>query len=210
MTGLTLYNYDLDDRCYTVRLMASLAGTDLKLRSVDVFPGAEHRSDAFLALNPMGTVPLLEDGELRLAHLPAILPHVARAGTRGAAFLPGDTAQAARMADWLAFSVDDWSILSTARAASIFDAPGDLDALRAASVAALRLLEDHLVAQSLLGEGFVAGPEPTVADIALFPGFALARDLNIDHDAYPALRAWARRIRKLEGFTTMPGIPEYH
>lgn len=210
MTGLTLYNYDLDDRCYTVRLMASLAGTDLALRSVDVFPGAEHRSDAFLAINPFGDVPLLEDGDLRIAHLPAILPHVARCGPRGGSFLPDDPATAARMADWLAFSADDWSILSTARAASIFDAPGDLDSLRRAGIAALRLLEDRLVAQSLLGAGFVAGPRPTVADVALFPGFALSRDINIDHDAFPATRTWARRIRKLEGFTTMPGIPEYH
>jgi len=210
MTGLTLYNYDLDDRCYTVRLMASFAGASLTLRSVDVFPGAEHRSDAFLAINPFGDLPLLEDGDLRLAHLPAILTHVAGSGPRGAAFLPDDPVTAARMADWLAFSVGDWSILSTARAASIFDAPGGLAALRRAATSAMRLLEDHLVAQSLLGAGFVAGPRPTVADVALFPGFALSRDINIDHDAYPASRTWARRVRRLEGFLTMPGIPEYH
>jgi glutathione S-transferase len=210
MSLLTLYNYDLDDRCYTVRLMASFAAAPLTLRSVDVFPGNEHRSDLFRAINPLGRVPVLEDGDLRLSHLPAILPHVARAGPRGALFLPDDHVTAARMVDWLAFSADDWSVIGSARAASIFDAPGDSSDLHRASVAALRVLEDHLVSQSLLGADFAVGPDPTVADVALFPGFALSRDIGIDHDAYPALRAWARRVRALEGFMTMPGIPEYN
>ena len=43
-----------------------------------------------------------------------------------------------------------------------------------------------------------------------FPAFALSRDFGIDHDAFPALRRWARRLRRLPGFVTMPGIPDYH
>jgi hypothetical protein len=39
---------------------------------------------------------------------------------------------------------------------------------------------------------------------------ALSRDFGVDHDEYPALRRWARRFRKLPGFLTMPGIPDYH
>ena len=42
------------------------------------------------------------------------------------------------------------------------------------------------------GLEFFAGATATIADIALFPSFALSRDFNIDHDAFPALRRWAR------------------
>jgi glutathione S-transferase len=46
--------------------------------------------------------------------------------------------------------------------------------------------------------------------VALFPLFALSRDFGIDHDEFPGLRRWIRRFRALDGFITMPGIPDYH
>ena len=58
-------------------------------------------------------------------------------------------------------------------------------------------------------EWFVA-EAATLADLSLFPSFALSRDFGVDHDEYPALRRWIRRFRALEGFRTMPGIPDYH
>lgn len=210
MTSPVLWNYDLDDACYTARLMASLAGVEPELRAVDAYPGGEHLGPEYLARNPSGRLPMLEHGDLRLCHLAAILTHFARTGPRGATYLPADPAEVARMEDWLAFATGDYVVLADARAASVFGSTGDVDSLRQASVMTLRLLEDHMVAQTLVGQHFVAGDTPSVADVALFPGFALSRDSNIDHDAFPALRNWARRIRSLEGFVTMPGIPEYH
>ena len=204
-----LWNYDLDEACYTVRLMAGLAGVELELRALDIFPGAEHRGPEMLALNPLGRVPVLQDGPLTLCQPEAMLLHLARIGPRGGAFLPEDPAAVARMQDWLAFAARDLGPCAAARKTSMFDAPGDLDALRRAARDTLRLVEDHLTRQRLAGEGFLAGP-PSVADVALFPAFALCRDYNLDHDAFPALRLWARSLRRLEGFVTMPGIPDYH
>ena len=206
---MRLWNYDLDDACYRVRLMAGLAGVKLTLRSVDVFPGQEHRGAEMLALNPLGRVPVLQDGDLVLTQPEAMLLHLARSGPRGAAFLPDDPAAAARMQDWLAFAARDLGVAAAARQVAMFEAPGDPAALARAARDALRLVEDHLTRQRLRGAGFVAGPL-SVADIALFPAFALSRDFNLDHDAFPALRLWARAIRRLEGFLTMPGIPDYH
>lgn len=204
-----LWSYDLDDACYRVRLMAGLAGVPLELRPLDVFPGQEHLSPAMLALNPLGRVPVLQDGDLTLCQPEAMLLHLAGLGPRGGAFLPADPAAAARMQDWLAFCARDLAPCAAARRTAIFDAPGDLSALRRAARDALRLVEDHLTRQRLAGAGFVAGPL-SVADVALFPAFALSRDYNLDHDAFPALRLWARTLRRMQGFVTMPGIPDYH
>ena len=44
----------------------------------------------------------------------------------------------------------------------------------------------------------------------LLPHFALSRDFGIEHESYPALRRWFRSVRTIPGFTTMPGIPDYH
>jgi glutathione S-transferase len=210
MSEPVLWNYDLDDACYRVRLMASLTGVTLRLRSVDAFPGKEQLGPEMLALNPLGRLPLFQDGALTLAQTEAILLHLARTGPRGSAYLPGDVEGLARMHDWLLFSVRDLSAPATARAVAMFGIAGDVVVLGHAARHGLRLLEDHMVAQGHLGLGFVAGTAASVADVALFPAFALCRDFNLDHDAFPALRLWARRIRRLAGFVTMPGIPDYH
>lgn len=205
---MILWNYDLDDRAYRARLMASLADTPIELRTVDVYPGREHEGAAMRALTPLARVPVLVDDTLVLRQVEAILLHLARSGSRGAAFMP-EGADRARMDDWLAFAARDADVFSKARAAMVLGAPGDGEALRGESVAVLRILEDHLTASAVYDLGFVAGASPTVADIALFPVFALSRDIAIDHDGFPALRAWARRVRALPGFIGMPGIPDY-
>jgi glutathione S-transferase len=210
MSAPVLWNHDLDDACYRVRLMASLAGVTLKLRTVDAYPGREHLAPAMLALNPLGRLPVLQDGELTLTQPEAMLCHLARIGPCGAPFLPARAQEAARVQDWLAFAARDLGAASAARAAAMMERPGDPQVLARAARAALRVLEDHMSTQRHMDAGFVAGSAASVADVALFPAFALSRDFGLDHDAFPALRLWARRIRALPGFVTMPGIPDYH
>lgn len=210
MAAPILWNYDLDDACYSARLMAALAGLTLDLRSVDMFPGAEHLTPEMLARNPTGRLPILQIDNLTLTQPEAILLHLARIGPSGAAYLPDDPAAAARMHDWLIFAARALPCASQARAVAMLGAAGDLPTLTQAAHDNLLILEDHMTAQSHRGAGFVAGPAPSVADIALFPVFALSRDFYVDHVGFPALRLWARRVRGLQGFITMPGIPDYH
>jgi glutathione S-transferase len=206
---MILHNYDLFEDCYRVRLLAALTGQTLELRNVDAFPGFEQTSDKYLALNPLGRLPILEDGELILRDVMAILLYVV--GQDGEArYLPKDPKTHAQMLDWLGFACHDLAVANTARAVSLLDLPGDGPAAQAEARKLLRILDDHLTKQALTGAGYVAGTAPTLADIALFPSFALSRDFGIDHDEFPALRLWARRMRALDGFITMPGIPDYH
>jgi len=72
------------------------------------------------------------------------------------------------------------------------------------------VMEDHLTRRRFEGSDWFVGASPTLADLALFPAIALSRDFDVDHDEYPALRRWMRRVRALPGFVTMPGIPDYH
>jgi glutathione S-transferase len=209
MSAPVLHNFDLDEDCYRVRLLAALTGQTLEIRNVNVVPGGEERTPAYLALNPLGRLPILEDGDLRLTQTGAILRHLA-ARDPERRFLPDEPATRARMDDWMCFADRDLPVAARARAAAVLEAPGDLDALRAGAAAMLRLLDDHMTRQRIRGEGFVAGAGPTLADIALFPAFALSRDFNVDHDAFPALRLWARGVMALPGFAPMPGIPAYH
>jgi len=196
---MILYTYDLDETCYMIRLAASVLGRSLTIHNIDAFPGREHLSAPMLAINPNGALPVLVDRALTLTQPLGILMHLAE----------GRMAQNAQVFDWLGFAFGPLSAAAKARAVSMLNVPGDVDALRAAVRAALLVMEDHMTLQTLRGLEFFAG-DASLADLALFPAFALSRDCNIDHDAFPALRLWARRVRKLKGFITMPGIPDYH
>lgn len=206
---MKLYDYILSPSCYKVRLMAALTGVKLDLRAVDFHPGLEHRGPELLALNPAGSIPILEDGDLVLTESSAMLVYLAAKAAPD--WLAGSDAQeAARVQQWLSFSGRLTASLGGARLHEMLLRPGDIDALRASGIAALRELELGLVEQAERGQNFLAANRPTVADIACFPYVALAPDGGVPLDPYPAIRLWSRRLRSLPGFIEMPGIHRLH
>jgi glutathione S-transferase len=208
--SLVLYNYELDESCYKARLALSMLGLDWQAVAVDVFPGKEHLTLPFLTMNPSGRLPILKDGDFVLHGTEAILAHLARSHDPTGRWLPAQGRAFAAVMQWLNFSARDLDATIAARQHSLFDTPGDEATLRAASSRAIRIMDDHMTARGFARAEWFAAPHATIADIALFPAFALSRDFGIDHDEYPALRRWARRFRALPGFKTMPGIPDYH
>lgn len=210
MSDIVLYNYDLDENCYKVRVLLSMLGVEHRAVAVNAFPGKEHTTPPFLDMNPVGSLPILKDGDVTLFGAEAILAHLANSHDPARTWLPPGGADFARVMQWLVFSAGELSAAVAARAHALLDAPGDEAALRASARKALRAMDDHMTARGFAGADWFAADGPTIADIALFPTFALSRDFGVDHDEYPALRLWARRFRTLPGFLTMPGIPDYH
>ena len=206
---MKLYDYILSPSCYKVRLMASLTGVPLDIRPVDFHPGLEHRGPELLTLNPAGSIPILQDGDLILTESSAILVYLA--AKAGPAWLAGGKPEeAARVQQWLSFSGRLTASLGGARLHEMLLRPGDINALQRQGVAALRELELGLVEQAERGMRFLAADRPTVADIACFPYVALAPDGGVSLDAYPAIRLWSRALRSLDGFIEMPGIHRLH
>lgn len=209
MTRPTLYNFDLDDQCYRLRLTASVCDVDLDIHNMNAFPGSDHLAPDYLIKNPLGRIPTLEHGDLILRQTAAIQTYIAALSEK-TSLVPESTTEHAAMTDWLIFADRDLAVASVARATALLGAPGDGDALTAAARKMLRIMEDHMVRQGIWGKTFFVSKTPTLADLALFPAFALSRDFAIDHDEFPALRLWVRRVRAIDGFITMPGIPDYH
>lgn len=206
---MKLYDYILSPSCYKVRLMAALTSTPITLRAVDFHPGQEHLSPELLSLNPAGAIPILEDGDLLLTESAAMLVYIA--GKSSSEWLGNGTAeQSASIQQWLSFSHRLTGSLGGARLVEMLLRPGDLPALQAAGVKALRELEAALSEQRIKGQAFLVSDKPTVADIACFPYVALAPDGSISLDPYPSIRIWMRAIRALEGFIEMPGIHRLH
>ncbi|WP_267555132.1 glutathione S-transferase family protein [Rhizobium rhizogenes] len=210
MAGITLYNYEMDEGSYRARLLLSMLKLDHTMVAVDMFPGREETKPAMLALNPAGTMPVLSDNDLVLHGAEAILAYLAKAHDPAGLWLPEDAPAFGATMMWLHFSATALAPAVAARLKSLFDTPGDETALYAAARKAFRIMDDHMTLRQFDGLEWFVGDGPTLADLTLFPSFALSRDYGIDHDDYPALRRWVRRFRTIEGFRTMPGIPDYH
>lgn len=207
---LVLHDYELDQDCYKVRLLLSMLGLAYEKVAVDVHPGREHLSLAYLRLNPLGELPILVDGGFVLRGAEAILAYLAKTYDPSHAWLPDEPAAFGEVVQWLGFAHRDLAQATLARLHAMLETPADEEAVERASRRAFRILEDHMARRRLDGAEWFVGNHATLADLAIFPAIALSRDFGVDHDEYPALRRWMRRVRALPGFITMPGVPDYH
>ena len=207
---ITLYNYELDEGSYRVRMLLSILGVEHDIYSVNMLPGEEEKSLALRAINPCGSMPFMTEGDRTIFGTEAILAHLARHHDASGLWLPMDGEDFTQTMMWLGFASGPLKAAAEARALAVFGTPGDLDGQRAKARAAFRIMDDHMTLRHIAGEEWFAAANPTIADLALLPSFALSRDFNIDHEEFPALRRWLRRFRRIKGFITMPGIPDYH
>ena len=209
-SSITLYDFELSASCYKVRLLLSLLKLDYRRVHINFFPGFEHREAAFRKINPLGQLPALTDGDVTLRDAQAILTYLARAYDGTNRWLPDDPVAFAEVMMWLFFTASELSAATLARLSSLLAFPGDAEAAKKAARKGFRIMDDHMTRRELEGASWFVGDHPTLADLCLFPSIALSRDFGIEHDEFAALRRWMRRLRRLDNFIVMPGIPEYH
>jgi glutathione S-transferase len=175
---------------------------DLPYRFVEA--GAEtRRSPEFHTLNPLGQVPVLQDGDLVLTDSNAIMVYLVRRYAPGSAWLPDDPLGAAQVQRFLSVAAGE-VMYGPGIARMIAQWSMDGHAPHAARVAAklLAFLEQHLADRH-----FLAADHPTIADLACYSYVAHAPEGGITLDPYPAIRAWLRRVEALPGFFAMPASP---
>ncbi len=205
--AMVLYDYELSADAYTVRLALALLGLAYERRAVDVYPGREHETAEFRALAPLAAVPVLCDGGLVVETAEAILCHLAEVHDPEGVWWP--RARRSAVLKWVLFAARSLAAAAAARLEAILRQESPYTDAAATAQAALEEVEDHLVRADLVGEAFLAGPAPTIADLAVFPAAALSADWGLGHEDLPKLRCWTRRVRALPGFITMPGIAEF-
>nr|AAW78386.1 putative glutathione S-transferase [Agrobacterium vitis] len=166
----------------------------------------EEQTPAMLALNPLGELPVLKDGEQVLYGTQAILAHLARVYDPSGTWLPLDPAIFGGVMQWTLFSAAPLGCAVTGPAGGAVLADRVIfEVLKASSRPAFRIMDDHMTLRQMDGCEWFAGAGPTIADLALFPSFALSRDYGIDHDEFPALRRWIKRFRTVAGFLDHAG-----
>jgi glutathione S-transferase len=197
---IRLYDYELSGSCYKVRLLMNILGLRFEIVPVD-FVNKEHKTDKYLALNPFGELPILEDGSLRLRDAQAILVYLALKYDPHNKWYPDEASARGPISQWLATGGGELMNVSGARLVKALNYPLDLDKLHASAHRVFAIMNDYLASHA-----FLALDHPTIADIACFPYSALANEAGIDISPYPHLVNWVVRMRQIPGFVPMPGI----
>ena len=198
---IRLHRFALSGHAHRAELFLSLLGLPFERIDVDLANKA-HKTPAFLAMNPFGQVPVLQDGDVTLADSNAILVYLAMK-YGGEAWLPRDPVGAARVQRWLSVAAGLLAFgPAAARLVVLFKAPFNQAEVSARAHALFAVIEAELVAAP-----FITGATPTIADVALYSYTAHAPEGGIALDAYPRLRTWLKRIEALPGFVPMVASP---
>jgi glutathione S-transferase len=197
---IKLYRFRLSGHCHRVELFLSLLGLPCQLIDIDL-PGKQQKSPQFLALNPFGQVPVIDDNGVVLADSNAILVYLAlRYGEEG--WLPRDPSGAAAVQRWLSVAAGPLAFgPAAARVARMYKRPHNAEAMDRAH-ALLAVMEQELSTQD-----FLAGPRATLADIANYTYIAHAPEGGVMLDTYPLVQAWLKRIEALPGYIAMQPLP---
>lgn len=203
---MKLYFHPLSGHSHRARLFLSLIGVSAEIVEVNLAKAA-HKTPEFLALNPFGQVPVLDDDGVIVADSIAILVYLAKKYAEKS-WLPEDAAGAAAVQRWL--SVASGQIAygpCAARLVTVFGAKFDADEVIARAHAILTLIDAELGSRQ-----WIAADHPTIADVALYSYIARAPEGNVDRFRYHNVTAWLARIEALPGFypfqKTPIGIPD--
>ena len=198
---IKLYGHELSGNSYKVKLLLSLLHLEFEWIKIDVM-AAEQKGAAHLARNPFGQIPVIEDGAVTLADAQAILVYLARQ-YGGEAWLPLEALPLAQVIRWLSIAAGEVRQgPETTRLYHMFGMTNiSIDRATQKAEFILTQLDQHLSDRLWL-----EFDRPTIADVAVFPYVALARDGKIDLDAYVNVLAWIERVKQLPGYIPMKGI----
>lgn len=206
MTPLKLYCFAQSGNAYRVALMLELCGLPWEPVFVDFFNG-ETRTEAYRAVNEMGEVPVLVDGDLTLSQSGVILEYLAEKCGR---FLPEDAAGRREVMRWMLFDNHKFtSYFATLRFIVGLSGKPESEVtafLRTRATAAYAVADRHLA-----GSDFLVGNAPTIADLSLAGYIYYPERAGVVVADYPHLDRWATRIAALPGwkapYDLMPGHP---
>lgn len=169
----------------------------------------EQRHPDYLAINPMGKVPALRDGDLLLWELNAISQYLAdHAGETS--FFPADPKSRADIARWLFWEAGTWSpvvgVFTNENVRKPMLGTGVPDPQKVAEAEERFRPLAAMLNEHLAGRKFLLGNDVTLADF-IVGGAATYMDRGrIPIADYPNVKSWWTRLNAIDAWSsTMPG-----
>ena len=199
---IRLYRHALSGHSHRVELLLSLLDLPFERVDIDLARG-EQKSPDHLARNPLGQLPAIEDGDVTLSESAAILVYLASRYDPSGRWYPRDPRTAGEVQRWLSIAAGPLkSGPANARLAGVFGARLDVPAARDIARKLFATVDAHLEKRR-----FLAGDEPTIADVALYTYTAHAPEGGVLLAPYEHLRGWLARVEALPRFVPMRRSP---
>ena len=204
----TLYCFGESGNAYKAALSMQLGGYAWTPRYVDFFNG-ETRTSEFRAINEMGEVPVLVDGDVTLSQSGAIQFHVAEATGKLTGANARERAEVLRWVLWDNHKLS--SQAGTARFLMNF-LPEDKRPQPVITFVQGRLKGAYdTLNRHLDGRGWMVGDGPTLADCACAGYLYYPEPFGFDRKDWPHVDAWLSRLSQEPGwkhpYDLMPGNP---
>ena len=175
------------------------AGLPYRVHKVDLAKG-EHRTPEFLKLNPAGLIPVIVDQDgpggkpLTLPQSGAIILYVAEKTGR---FLPKDAVRRAMAYQWFAQGLSDVAATSGALFRVENSVPekiaGNTDYFKKRLLGFFSVCDARLAGRDFLADEF------SVAELMLFPNFALRKSLIDEAGGFANLQRWGAAVGSRPG-----------
>ncbi|MDG1471052.1 MAG: maleylacetoacetate isomerase [Ascidiaceihabitans sp.] len=198
MSETILWDYPKSSASYRVRIALNLAGIDYRIETVNLLEKA-HRSNAHLARNPQGLVPVLDIDGHRFTQSLAILEYLDT--TREMGLLPADPASRAKVqaaAHAIAVDLHPVCNLSVVGHATGGQDPARTDWMRHFIRPGLQAFEALIAEHD--DAPFACGHTPGLADICLMPQLYNATRWGADYSDLPRINAVQTACAKLDAF----------
>jgi len=204
---MKLFYHPYSSSSFKVRSLVQELGIPVEMHEIDL-PAGEQRSPGFLAKNPNGKVPTLEDDGFVVWESNAILSYLAaRHPERG--LLPGEPRALALTQQWLQWQATTFAPSTKLVLWETFDAgpmgrSPDPDKLEEGLK---RVARDLTILDAALdGREWLCGPL-TIADFSIGSGLALRRVMGIDVSPYANVKSWLDRYEARESVKrTLPQL----
>lgn len=204
----TLYCFGESGASYKAAIALTLAGMEWQPRFVDFWNG-EARTPEFRAINPMGELPVLMDGETTLTQSGVILDYISsKTGKMGGR----SAAERREVLRWMFWDNHKLStVIGQARFIGNFltedkRPPGVIPYLQGRLKAAYTVLDTHLSTRR-----WIVGDQLTIADLSCCGYLFYTEPFGFARADWPHIDAWLDSISAMPGwkhpYDLMPGSP---
>lgn len=194
---MKLYYWPMSHNARKVRMLVE--HLQLSVEEIELsMQKKEHKAPEFLEINPMGQVPVIQDGDYTVWQANGALIYLAAQSEND---LLGQSAKEwGHITQWLVWQSAELSgPVTTLHVENYFKRMQNIPADPEKQLGATARLNELLTIldQSLMQTGYLVGSRLTVADFALIGDFSHARNAQFPLETYPHITRW------LEAFESM-------
>ncbi|KAJ0180754.1 hypothetical protein K1T71_004158 [Dendrolimus kikuchii] len=200
MGKIVLYNLEASPPSNAVRTLCDMLAIDLEIKDLD-FINLEHKSEEFMKINPMGTVPAIRDEDFDLSESNAIMIYLlSKYGNKSQqeSLYPSDVNTRAVINQIMHFNTGVYFVrLKVIVLPAVFgDSPGPTQKMKDDVDLAYGVVESYLK-----GRKYIATDHMTLADLAAGTTTAAVAPLHkLEPERFPLTTEWLARLYEEPSF----------